>query len=147
MQLKKEALSGMIWVFVDYFLVKGISFIGSIYLARILEPSDFGLIAMIAIFITLGNIILDSGLSSSLIRNHTNDDSDYSTVFYTNIFFGIVLYLCLYFVAPLIALFFRQEILIEIIRVYTLIFILSSFASVQLAILIKSLSFKTIATR
>lgn len=145
MQLKKEAFSGMVWVLVDYFLVKGVSFIGSIVLARLLLPSDFGIIAMIAIFITLGNIILDSGLSSSLIRNNNNDNIDYSTVFFTNVFFGVGIYILLYLVAPLIASFFNQEILVQVIRTYSLVFLFTSFSSVQMTILIKEMKFKKIA--
>lgn len=145
MQLKKEAFSGMVWVFIDYFLVKGVSFVGSIILARLLMPSDFGIIAMIAIFITLGNIILDSGLSSSLIRNNYNDDKDYSTVFFTNVFFGILLYVFFYIIAPIIANFFNQTILINIIRFYSIVFLLTSFSSVQMTILIKNMQFKKIA--
>lgn len=144
MQLKNQAFSGMVWVFIDYFLVKGVSFIGSIILARLLMPSDFGIIAMIAIFITLGNILLDSGLSSSLIRNNYNDDKDYSTVFFTNVFVGIFLYACFYFVAPIIANFFDQLILVNIIRFYSIVFLLTSFSSVQMTILIKNMQFKKI---
>lgn len=145
MQLKKEAFSGMVWVFVDYFLVKGVSFVGSLILARLLMPSDFGIIAMISIFITLGNIFLDSGLSSSLIRNIKNDSVDYATVFFTNIVFALCIYIFFYITAPLIADFFNQEILIAVTRVYTLIFILSSFSSVQMTVLIKEMKFKKIA--
>lgn len=144
MELKKEAFSGMVWVFVDYFLVKGVSFIGSLILARLLMPSDFGIIAMISIFITLGNIFLDSGLSSSLIRNFKNNTEDYSTVFFTNVIFGIGIYIFFYIAAPYIAVFFNQEILINVIRVYTLVFILTSFSSVQMSILIKQMKFKKI---
>lgn len=92
MSLKKEAVLGMVWVFADAFIIKGISFIGSIFLARLLMPSDFGLIAMISIFISIGTVFLDSGLSSSLIRNNNNDESDYSTVFYINIFLSCIVY-------------------------------------------------------
>lgn len=145
MQMKKEAFSGMIWVFIDYFLVKGVSFVGSIFLARMLMPSDFGIIAMIAIFISIGNILMDSGLSSSLIRNNDNNDIDYSTVFYTNILFGFLIYAFFFFTAPILAVFFNQDILIDIIRVYSIIFLFTSFSSVQMTILIKNMKFKRIA--
>jgi O-antigen/teichoic acid export membrane protein len=144
MNIKKTAFNGMLWVFIDYFFVKGVSFIGSIFLARILVPEDFGMIAMVAIFITLGNILLDSGLSSSLIRND-NDEIDYSTVFFTNLLFGILIYLFSYITAPIIADFFGQFILIDILRIYSIVFLLASFSSVQMTILIKNLKFKKIA--
>lgn len=145
MDIKNNAFDGMLWVFIDYFFVKGISFIGSIFLARILVPEDFGIIAMIAIFITLGNILLDSGLSSSLIRNKNNDDTDYSTVFFTNVFFGILIYIFIYLIAPIIAEFFDQFILTNILRFYSIIFLLTSFSSVQMTLLIKKMEFKKIA--
>lgn len=145
MDLKKQAISGMFWVFIDTFLLKGISFIGTILLARLLSPEDFGLISMISIIILVGVIVVDSGLSSSLIRNICNESIDYSTVFYTNVFFSFIFYLCFYFLAPLIANFYNQESLISIIRIYSLCFFFSAFSSVQNAILIKEMQFKKIA--
>jgi O-antigen/teichoic acid export membrane protein len=145
MALKKVAINGMFWVFIDYFFVKGLSFIGTIILARILMPSDFGLIAMISIFITIGTVLLDGGLSSSLIRNKNNNHEDYSTVFYTNIISGISIYLLFFLLAPFISIFFEYGILTKLIRVYTITFILSSFSSVQMSILIQKMSFKKIA--
>ncbi len=145
MNYKKETIFGMIWVFVDYFVVKGLSFFGSLFLARILVPSDFGIIAMISIFITLGNIFLDGGLSSSLIRNDNNDSVDYSTVFYINVLTGAAIYILFYSFAPLVAQFYNQAILTRVIRLYSTVFIFASFSSVQTTILIKGMKFKRIA--
>lgn len=145
MDLKKQAISGMFWVFIDTFLLKGISFIGTILLARLLLPEDFGLIAMISVIIVIGVIVVDSGLSSSLIRNSKNSSVDYSTVFFANIFFSLILYICFFFLAPFIAEFYCQESLISLIRVYSLCFFCSAFSSVQTAILIKDMQFKKIA--
>lgn len=145
MSLKKAAFSGMIWVFADTFIVKGISFIGSIVLARLLVPSDFGLIAMISIFVAIGTVLLDSGLSSSLIRNVNNDERDYSTIFYVNIIFSIILYIIFFLAAPFIAKFYNQTILISLIRVYCLSFFIAALTSVQMTILIKQMEFKKIA--
>jgi len=143
--LKKQAVLGMFWVFIDTFLLKGISFIGTILLARLLLPEDFGLIAMISIIIVTGVIFVDSGLSSSLIRNVKNTSIDYSTVFYANLFFSLILYIIFFFLAPFIARFYDQESLVSIIRVYSLCFFCSSFSSVQTAILIQDMQFKRIA--
>lgn len=145
MSLKKAAFSGMIWVFADTFIVKGISFIGSIILARLLVPSDFGLVAMISIFIAIGTVLLDSGLSSSLIRNVNNDERDYSTIFYVNIIFSIILYIFFFLVAPFIAKFYDQSILISLIRIYCISFFIAALTSVQMTILIKQMEFKKIA--
>lgn len=145
MDLKKQAISGMFWVFIDTFLLKGISFLGTILLARLLSPEDFGLIAMISVIVVIGVIVVDSGLTSSLIRNTKNESIDYSTVFYTNVFLSLILYLCFFLLAPIIADFYNQEILISIIRVYSLCFFCSGLSSVQTAILIKNMEFKKIA--
>lgn len=145
MDLKKQAISGMFWVFIDTFLLKGISFLGTILLARILSPEDFGLIAMISVIVVIGVIVVDSGLTSSLIRNVKNDSIDYSTVFYTNVFLSLILYLCFYLLAPIIADFYNQKTLISIIRIYSICFFCSGLSSVQTAILIKKMEFKKIA--
>lgn len=145
MDLKKQAISGMFWVFVDTFLLKGISFLGTILLARLLSPEDFGLIAMISVILVIGAIVVDSGLTSSLIRNPKNESIDYSTIFYTNAFLSLFLYLCFYLLAPLIANFYDQEILVSVIRVYSLCFFCFGLSSVQTTILIKNMEFKKIA--
>lgn len=135
----------MFWVFIDTFFLKGISFIGTILLARLLLPEDFGLIAMISFVIVIGVIVVDSGLSSSLIRNSKNTSVDYSTVFYANVFFSLIFYLVFFFLAPFIARFYDQFTLVPIIRVYSLCFFTAAFSSVQTSILIKGMQFKKIA--
>ena len=90
----------MFWSSLEGFGVKGIGFLSQIILARILLPSDFGLIAMIAVFIGIGDLIADSGLGQSLIRNKNSLASDFSSVFYLNILLGLLVYLSIYFIAP-----------------------------------------------
>ena len=92
----------------------------------------------------LGVSIVDSGLSSSLIRTVDVENKDYSTVFYLNLLMGVLIYGVLFFSAPYIAAFYEQPILINIIRVYCLTFIVSGFSSVQLAILNKQMRFREI---
>ena len=142
MTLKQKALSGVVWTFTDIFLVKGLSFVAMLFLARWLGPKEFGLIGMIAVFIGIGTSLIDSGLSSSIIRTKNGNDSDFSTVFYMNIGMSILVYMLLFFIAPYIADFYQQDILINVIRVYCLSFIISAFSAVQLAILNKTMQFK-----
>ena len=144
MDLKKKTVSGMFWVFIDNVFIKGFSFVGTLLLAKMLAPSDFGLIAIITIFVSIGSIIIDSGLSSSLLRNLNNDESDYSTVFYTNLLLSLIMYLLVYCLAPTISNFYDQPILIEIIRVYSLSFIITALSSVQTIVLLKKLQFRKI---
>lgn len=142
MSLKKQAISGLFWTFTQQFSVQIINVLISIVLARILLPAEFGLIGMLTIFIAIGNSLMDSGMTSSLIRKKDADQVDYSTVFFVNLIFSVVIYCSLFFFAPLIALFFKQPTLDAIVKVYTLSFIIKAFVGVQTTKLTKELKFK-----
>ncbi|WP_396178755.1 lipopolysaccharide biosynthesis protein [Flavobacterium sp.] len=142
MSLKKQAASGFIWSFIQQFSTLGVNFGVSIFMARLLLPAEFGLMGMIYVFFTIGNVLLDAGLAQSLIRTQDVDDEDYSTVFYFNLFLGFVLYLLLFITAPFVTDFYRQPILTDVVRVYSVIFILGAFTTVQNAILTKEMRFK-----
>ena len=144
MSLKKQTLSGLVWTVTDTFILRGSAFLASIYLARILGPAEFGLIGMISIFVAIGTSLVDSGLSTSLIRTKEADDKDFSTVFYLNLGLSAIVYLSIYFLAPYVARFYRQEILIDIMRLYCLSFIITAFSAVQLARLNADMNFKKI---
>jgi len=132
------------WTFIDSFIVKGITIVSSLLIARIIGPDEFGLYGMIVVFIAIGTSLTDSGLSSSLIRTKEIDHRDLSTVFYTNILMSLVIYLILFLSAPLIATFFKQEVLASLVKVCCLIFVISSFSAVQMAILTRDMKFKRI---
>jgi len=142
--LRKTKLA-FIWSILQQFSVKFIGLVFNIFLARILSPSDFGLIAMLSVFILLGNSLLDSGLASSLVRSRMTGQKDYSTVFIFNLIGGVSVYTILCLGSPFIADFYRQPLLIELIKVYGLAFIINSFFSIQNTLLIKELRFKQLA--
>lgn len=142
MSLKKQSIQGVIWTGIQQFGSQGISFIVSILLARLLTPSEFGLVAMILVFISISETILDSGLSQSLIRTVDPDTSDYSTVFYFNLVVSLLLYGILYLSAPFISMFYEQPALTELLRVLGLILIVKAFSIVQLTKLTKEMNFK-----
>lgn len=142
MSLRRKTLAGLIWTFSQQFGVQFISFFITIILARILAPSEFGLIAMLSVFISIGNSLMESGLTSSLIRATDADQKDYSTIFFFNLIGSIVIYGIVYFLAPLVSLFYHQEILTNILRVYALSFILNAFFEVQNARLTKDMNFR-----
>jgi len=144
--LLKSAKSGLFWSTVDTVGVKVLSFVVSVFLARILSPKDFGLVGLIVIFVAIGKILIDSGMGSSLIRDNDSTELDFSTVFFANLFVSIILYILLYFSAPFISGFFGHEILVPIIRVYGLSYIISALFITQETKLIKDLKFKKIAT-
>lgn len=138
-------MSGILWTFFDNFVIKGLSFLTMLILARVLTPEDFGLIGSISIFIAISTTLVDGGLTSSLIRSTEVDNDDYTTIFYTNIITSVLLYIFLFCCAPMIATFFKQEIIKSIVRIYGLVFVISSFSSVQTTILIRDLNFKKLA--
>lgn len=143
MSLKDQAVSSVFWVFIHAFGSQGITFFVSIVLARFLEPSEFGLIAMLSVFIAIGNNLINSGLTQSLIRLQQVDEEDFSTVFYFNIIVSIIVYVLIFFLAPYIALFYNEEQLTNVVRIYSFSFIINAFSSVQSARLTKMLDFKT----
>lgn len=138
-----QAKQGVVWTFLQQFSVQLINFVVQIVLARILLPADFGLIAMITIFIAIGQSLSDSGMTSSLIRSKDNTERDYGTVFITNLAVSIFVYLIVYLIAPFVATFYNQPILTDLLRAYSVVFILSSFYVVQLARFSKELNFKS----
>lgn len=142
MELKKQAVHGAIWVFAEQFGSQLIGFVLNLILARILMPADFGTIALFGIVMSIGNVLVQGGMSSSLIRNAQNDERDYSTVFWFNIASALLIYLVIYLIAPLFARFYEVEILTSLIRVFSLILIIDSFAMVQGAKFVKELDFK-----
>ncbi|RXJ46028.1 lipopolysaccharide biosynthesis protein [Gelidibacter gilvus] len=143
MTLKKRALTALFWSALEQFGNQIIGFIISIILARLLLPAEFGLLAMVAVIIAIGNILIHGGLTQSLIRSGEVDNRDYSTVFYFNLFGSVVIYAITFVSAPLIADFFGQQELIPILRVLGITFIIGAFSAIQSTRLNKMMDFKT----
>lgn len=140
---KNSAKSGMIWSFLIQGGTQIINFIITVVLARLLLPEQFGLIGMIAIFIAISRALIEGGFVSSLIRTKDADNLDYSTVFFVNLVMSFTLYGTLFFVAPYIAVFYGEEVLVNLIRVLGLVLIINAFSLVQSTKLNKALQFKT----
>ncbi len=137
-------LNNLLWKFAERTASQLVSFVVSIILARILNPSDYGAIAMVMIFVTLANVIAEGGFSSALIQKTNADKLDFSTVFHFSIAFSIVLYTILFFVAPFISRFYGEgyEILTPVLRVIGLQVIICAANSVQQAYVSKKMMFR-----
>ena len=131
------------WSFIIQASFQIIGFLVSIILARILSPSDFGIIGILTIFINLSKNITDGGLASSLIRTKAPSERDFSTVFYFNLVCSISLYAILFIAAPFIANFFKVPLIENLLRVFGVTIILSAFTITQSVKLNKELNFKT----
>lgn len=141
--LKNKTAKGVIWSSVERFSVQGVQFLVMLVIARLLDPKDFGLVGMLAIFLAVAQSLIDSGFSQALIRKQDRTETDNSTVFYFNIVVSVLLYLILYAIAPWVADFYSESQLCNLMRVLCLVVIINSFAVVQRAIYTASINFKT----
>ena len=140
--LKKKTVKGLGWSAVDSVASQGITFLVGLVLARLLSPSEYGLIGMITIFISISNTIVNSGFSNALIRKPRVTDNDYSTTFVFNLVLSVVMYLFLFVFAPAISSFFHQEQLVALTRVLGVVVIVNSLAIVQHTKLVREIDFK-----
>jgi len=142
MSLAGKTASGFFWTLSNQFSIQVINFIVLIILSRVLTPESFGLVAMLQIFLGIGISLLDSGMTSSLIRTPDADQKDYSSVFFINLFISCLIYVIVFFCAPLIASFYQQPILTSLVRVLTLVFIIQALVGVQTTRLTKEMNFR-----
>lgn len=142
--MKNSTIKNVFWSLSDNFLQQIINFGVGIILARLLSPSEFGLIGIVIVFIAISSTFIDSGLSSALINEKKADKYDYNTVFWTNIILGVVFFILLYFISPFIALFFKLPELTSLLRISSISLIFLSLSSIQRTIYVKDLNFKII---
>lgn len=135
----------MVWSTVDRFGNVLLQFVVNLVLARLLTPEDYGCVGMLAIFIAVSQTLIDGGFCSALIQKQDVTSKDYSTIFYWNIAFSVLLYAVLYAIAPNVAEFFKVPILCDVLRVLGIVLIVSSLGLVQRVQLRKQLKIKQLA--
>lgn len=140
--LKKETANSLIWSAVERFSVQGIQYVISIIIARLLNPSDYGLIAMLTVFIAISQTFIDGGFGNALIQKKNRTNTDYSTVFFFNIAVSIVLYGMLCASSAFIAEFYQEPKLDVVAKVIGIVLIINSFGIVQQTKLTIELDFK-----
>ena len=140
--IKEKAISGVKWTTIEQVATMVLQFVIGIIVARLVDPSDYGLIAMLGIFISFGNIFVNSGFGIALIRKKDVTQEDYSTAFLFNIIIGLLVYVILFITAPIIARFYDTPLLEDITRYYTLTILINSFSIVQIAKLTHELRFR-----
>ena len=141
---KKGLINNLVWKFAERMAAQMVTMIVSVVLARLLDPSHYGTVAIVTIFITLANVFVSDGFGSALIQKKDADELDYSSVLYFNIVLSIFLYLILFFAAPFIADFYGEgyEILTPVFRVLGLRLIPAAINSVQHSYVSKNMIFK-----
>lgn len=140
--VKNQATRGIFWTLVETFLTKGVALIIQIILARLLLPSDFGVIAMITVVIAVSQALVEGGFQNALIREENPSEDDFTTVFYTNLFFSIILYIILFFLSPIIAEIYTNNQLVPVIRVTALGLVFNAFTIVQRTKYTRDMNFK-----
>jgi len=140
---KHKIFKALSWSFIGSYSNQIVLFIVGIILARILEPKDFGIISMILVFSSYGQIFIDLGFNSSIIQDKNASDENLSTIFFLNVLIGFLLTIILFFCAGPIANFYKEPGLIKITKFMSLIFIIYSISSIQRTIIIKKIDFKT----
>ena len=114
----------------------------SIVLARLLDPAVYGMIALVTVITTILQVFVDGGFATALIQKKDADDLDFSTVFYFNIVSCLVLYFIIFFLAPYIAAFYNMPELVSVIRVISLVIVISGVKNVQQAYVSRNMLFK-----
>lgn len=140
--LKKKALHGVTWSFIDNIANSGITFLVGLILARLLTPAEYGMMSMVAIFIAVSTSIIDSGFSNALIRKNDIKRIDYNTVFYFNLVISFLLYILLFLFSPLISSFFKEPVLTSVIKVLSWILIINALGIIPRTILTIDINFK-----
>ena len=135
--------NSLIWRSIEGIGVNGVQFITQMILARILMPEDFGIIAILNIFVSIGNTLVHNGLSSALIQKKKATEEDFSTVFFTEFIIAIIAYFFIYIYSPIIANYYDDLRIIKYLRIFSVTIIIAPIGSMQLTVLRYRLDFKS----
>lgn len=138
----KRFVNNFLWKFLERCGSQGVTLIVSIILARLIAPEAYGIMSIVYVFTSILNVFVDSGMGVALVQKKNADDVDFSSVFYFNLVFGGLLYALMYVLSPLIASFYKMPELVSVLRVASLILIISGLRNVQQAYVSKNLLFK-----
>ena len=145
MSTGKKVVLGTVWSSIDRFGNMAIQFVVNMVLANLILPVDFGYIGILAIFMAVSQVLIGGGFATALIQKKSPTQTDYSTIFFWNVGLSACLYLTLFAFAPLIAGFFRQPILTDVLRTFGIMLIFSALSQVHAVRLRKQMAFRTIA--
>lgn len=134
---------GVVWSFAEQIGRRGISILVSLVLAHFLTPEDFGLVAILAVISSVANALMDSGLREALIRLERPSEKDYNTAFFANLALGLLVYLVIFVLAPIVASYYEESRLVGLIRVSSLGVIFNIFQIVPASILHRNLNFRS----
>ena len=140
--LEQKTVRGVAWNLIERFGARGMTFVLGIFLARLLTPADYGLIAMIYVFFAVADVFVTGGFGAAYIQKKEVSAYDSDTVFYSNLFISLAIYAIFWISAPAIAKFYEQPSLIGIARVMGLVLIINAFNLIQMSQVIRDVDFK-----
>lgn len=140
-EIKTKIIQGVFWRSLDRFGTQIIGFVISVILARLLGPEEYGMVALLTIFLVVSNVFINSGFWIALVQKKNADELDFNSIFYFNICMAFIIYALLWIMAPCIANFYHKPILVTILRISALNLVISSFNGVQDAILTREMRF------
>lgn len=140
--LKQKTAKGLMWNTIHTFSMNGIQFLLMLFMARLLSPEDYGLIGLLAIFLSISTAFIECGFTYALIRKQDRTQKDLSTVFYFNIAMSVFCYVLIFLIAPFVADFYHKQILCDILRVLGLTLPISSLIGTTRTILNYTMQFK-----
>src|SRR5690606_27398197 len=141
-EIKKNIITNLFWKLMERSGVQIVQFIVQILLARMLLPEDYGVIAILTIFINFANTLVQSGMNMALIQKKDSDELDFSSVFYISVVLSLLLYSFLYFIAPVIADFYQISELVLLLRVLSIGLFIGAVNSIQVSLVSKKMEFK-----
>lgn len=141
-ETKNKVLNGLFWKVMENGGAQGVQFLVSIFLARLLSPAEYGVVAIITIFITIANVMVQNGFGTALIQKQQADEVDFSSVFYLNLLVAAGIYVILFFAAPYIADFYQNPEMTALIRALSVILFPGAVTSVQSAFVSRKMEFK-----
>lgn len=142
MSLKNQAVKGISWNLIERFGLQAIQLILGIWLARLLTPTDYGLIGMISVFFLVASVFVESGFKTAYVQKKEVTDIDANTVFYSNLVISLLCYAVLWWAAPAIAEFYNQPKLVNLTRVMGSVVVINAFNVIQMAQLTRTINFK-----
>ena len=137
-----SVMKNFLWRLAERVGAQGVKLLVELVLARILMPEEYGLIAMVTVFITVFNVFVDSGLGNALIQKKDADELDFASVFWFNVTLCVVLYGVLYLISPAIAAFYQREELCPVLRVLGLQIVISGVKNVYQAYVSRTMQFR-----
>ena len=138
-----KSIHGIIWSAVERFSLQGVQFFIGVVLARLLSPSDFGMIGMLSIFMSVSQTLIDCGFSNALIRQKEVLPRDFNTAFLVNFSISAMIFTILFFAAPFVASFYNMPELQPVMRVFCATLIINALFTIHKVKLTRNVDFKT----